>query len=60
MNVVIDSNIPPASGLSNTGAFVAASSLAVLLANGIREIKKSNLSEMTIESERAIGLNGGG
>jgi galactokinase len=60
MNVGVNGNIPPASGLSNSGAFVAASSLVVLLANGIKEIKNIDLAEMAIESERAIGFNGRG
>lgn len=60
MNVVVDGDIPPAGGLSSSGAFVVASSLAVLVANGVSEVEKIDLAKMAIESERAIGMNGGG
>lgn len=60
MNLIVDGSIPPAAGLSSSGAFVVASSLAVLVANAINNVNKIDLTEMAIASERAIGLNGGG
>lgn len=60
MNVVVDGNIPPAGGLSSSTTFVVASTLAVLVANGINKVRKIDLAKMAIVSERAIGLNGGG
>lgn len=60
MCVLVDGSIAPASGLSSSGAFVVASSLAVLVANGVERVGKLELAEMAVASERAIGLNGGG
>ena len=46
--------------LSSSGAFVVASALAVLVANGKKEIDKTELTKVAIVSERFIGLNSGG
>ncbi|KAK1759251.1 ribosomal protein S5 domain 2-type protein [Echria macrotheca] len=60
MNVVMDGNVPPGGGLSSSAAFVTASALAVLVANGETEVDKVKLTELAIVSEREVGVNSGG
>ena len=60
MNVVMDGNVPPGGGLSSSAAFTTASALAVLVANGEKEVDKVKLTELAIVSEREVGVNSGG
>jgi galactokinase len=60
MNILVDGNVPSGSGLSSSAAFVCASVLATLVANGESSISKSELVEAAIVSERAVGVNSGG
>jgi galactokinase len=60
MDVLVHGNVPTGSGLSSSTAFVCASALAVMAANGVEKIDKKELCERTIASERAVGTIGGG
>ncbi|KAL7629226.1 galactokinase [Parahypoxylon ruwenzoriense] len=60
MQVLMDGSVPVGGGLSSSAAFVSASALAVMVANGEREVDKKALTEVAIVSERAVGVNSGG
>ena len=60
MEILVDGNVPAGGGLSSSAAFVCASALAVLRANGRQLVKKKELVELAIVSERAVGVNSGG
>ncbi|KAL8776332.1 MAG: hypothetical protein Q9213_008310 [Squamulea squamosa] len=60
MEILVDGNVPAGGGLSSSAAFVCASALAVLRANGRQPVKKKELVELAIVSERAVGVNSGG
>ncbi|KAL8799537.1 MAG: hypothetical protein Q9182_005812 [Xanthomendoza sp. 2 TL-2023] len=60
MKILVDGNVPAGGGLSSSAAFVCASALAVLRANGKEDVKKKELVELAIVSERAVGVNSGG
>ncbi|MCJ1238857.1 galactokinase [Varicellaria rhodocarpa] len=60
MQVLVDGTVPAGGGLSSSAAFVCASALAVLRANGETEIIKKELVELAITSERSVGVNSGG
>lgn len=60
MKVLIDGTVPAGGGLSSSAAFVCASALAVLRANGEAEVSKKDLVELAIVSERSVGVNSGG
>ena len=60
MQVLVDGNVPAGGGLSSSAAFVCASALATLRANGLMEISKRELVEVAIVSERSVGVNSGG
>ena len=60
MKVLVGGNVPECSGLSSSAAFVCASALAVLRANGESQVIKKDLVELAIASERAVGVNSGG
>jgi galactokinase len=60
MDVLVDGNVPAGGGLSSSAAFVCASSLAVLNANGMHSVDKKTLIETAMVSERAVGVNSGG
>ncbi len=60
MKVLMDGAVPSGGGLSSSAAFVSASALAVMFANGEKEIDKTELTELSIVSERAVGVNSGG
>ncbi|KAL8670489.1 MAG: hypothetical protein Q9168_004971 [Polycauliona sp. 1 TL-2023] len=60
MQILVDGNVPAGGGLSSSAAFVCASALAVLRANGREVVKKKELVELAIVSERAVGVNSGG
>lgn len=60
MNILMDGSVPPGGGLSSSAAFVSASALAVMIANGEKEVDKLALTELAIVSERDVGVNSGG
>ena len=60
MDVLMDGSVPPGAGVSSSAAFVCASALAVLRANGRDKVVKRDLTELAIVSERAVGVNSGG
>lgn len=60
MDVLADGTVPSGGGLSSSAAFVCASALAVMKANGVNEVDKKELVEIAIVSERAVGVNSGG
>ncbi|UNI19248.1 Galactokinase [Purpureocillium takamizusanense] len=60
MDVVMDGNVPVGGGLSSSAAFVSATALAVMVANGEKTVDKTELTELAIVSERAVGVNAGG
>jgi galactokinase len=60
MDVLIDGSVPAGGGLSSSAAFVCASALAVMRANGESIVDKTELTELAIVSERAVGVNSGG
>jgi galactokinase len=60
LEVLMDGTVPAGGGLSSSAAFVSASALAVLYANGYTSVDKTELTELAIVSERAVGVNSGG
>ncbi|RLV93059.1 Galactokinase [Spathaspora sp. JA1] len=60
MNIIFDGTVPTGGGLSSSAAFCVASTLAVLYANGIKEVSKSDLTKITVVSEHYVGVNTGG
>jgi galactokinase len=60
MRILMDGTVPAGGGLSSSAAFVSASALAVMVANGEKSVDKTELTELAIESERAVGVNSGG
>jgi galactokinase len=60
MEILLDGTVPAGGGLSSSAAFVSASALAVMYANGEKEVDKTQLTELAIVSERAVGVNSGG
>lgn len=60
MNIVMDGTVPVGGGLSSSAAFVSASALAVMVANGEEAVDKTELTELAIVSERSVGVNSGG
>ena len=60
MKVLMDGTVPVGGGHSSSAAFVSASALAVLYANGETSVDKTELTELAIVSERAVGVNSGG
>ncbi|KUJ07480.1 Galactokinase [Mollisia scopiformis] len=60
MEILMDGTVPAGGGLSSSAAFVSASALAVMYANGEHSVDKTALTELAIVSERAVGVNSGG
>ncbi|KAI9675550.1 MAG: galactokinase [Bathelium mastoideum] len=60
MDVLVDGTVPSGGGLSSSAAFVCTSALAVMKANGEEVVDKTELTELAIVSERAVGVNSGG
>ena len=60
MDVLVDGTVPSGGGLSSSAAFVCASALAVLRANGEDAVDKTELVELAVVSERAVGVHSGG
>ncbi|KAK1069562.1 galactokinase [Friedmanniomyces endolithicus] len=60
MDIQADGSVPSGGGLSSSAAFVRASALAAMKANGVDKVDKKELVEVAITSERAVGVNSGG
>jgi len=60
MDILVDGSVPTGGGLSSSAAFVCASALAVLVANGETEVNKKELVNLAVVSERFVGVNSGG
>jgi len=60
MQVLMDGTVPAGGGLSSSAAFTSTSALSVLVANGEQSVDKTELTELAIVSERAVGVNSGG
>lgn len=60
MELFMDGTVPAGGGLSSSAAFVSASALAVMYANGVEKVDKTELTELAIVSERSVGVNSGG
>lgn len=60
MDILADGNVPAGGGLSSSAAFVCASALATMHANGEKKVGKKDLVEVAIVSERSVGVNSGG
>ena len=60
MEVLVDGTVPAGGGLSSSAAFVCASALATMRANGSNTVLKKELVELAIVSERSVGVNSGG
>lgn len=59
LEVHLDGNVPPGGGISSSAAFVCASALAVIKANG-HDVSKEDLLDLAVVSERAVGVYSGG
>ncbi|ODQ83092.1 hypothetical protein BABINDRAFT_170134 [Babjeviella inositovora NRRL Y-12698] len=60
MKILTTGSVPAGSGLSSSAAFVCASALATLHANGMKHITKADMTKITIVSEHHMGVNTGG
>lgn len=60
MRILMDGTVPAGGGLSSSAAFTSTSALAVMVANGDKAVDKTELTELAIVSERAVGVNSGG
>lgn len=60
MQILADGTVPSGAGLSSSAAFVCASALAVMKANGVVAVDKKELVELAIVSERSVGVHSGG
>lgn len=60
MEIMVSGTVPVGGGLSSSAAVVTTSALAVLKANGVDAVDKTELTELAIVSERAVGVNSGG
>lgn len=60
MDILVDGTVPSGAGLSSSAAFVCASALASLYANGEENVDKKELVNLAVVSERYVGVNSGG
>ena len=60
MEIMVGGNVPVGGGLSSSAAVVTTAALAVMKANGVDTVDKTELTELAIVSERAVGVNSGG
>jgi galactokinase len=60
LDIMCEGTVPAGGGLSSSAAFICASALAILKANGEEKVDKTELVELAIVSERAVGVNAGG
>lgn len=59
LQLCVDGNVPPASGLSSSSALVSAACLALLYAQNV-PLSKTEIASLCAKSERYIGTEGGG
>lgn len=59
-SILFDGNVPTGGGLSSSAAFCIATTLAVLRVNGVTDITKADLTEITVVCEHYVGLSNGG
>ena len=60
LRLYFDGTVPTGGGLSSSAAICVASTLAVLAANGIKSVSKSELTRITAVSEHFVGVHNGG
>ena len=61
LKIMIDSHVPPASGLSSSSAFTVCAAVTTMHANGLTgKISQQRLSDITIQAERMAGTACGG
>ncbi|RPA85416.1 Galactokinase [Ascobolus immersus RN42] len=60
LDIMVDGTVPAGGGLSSSAAFVCASTLAAIYANGLHQVDKIELTDLAIVSERFAGVNAGG
>jgi len=60
MQILMDGSVPAGGGLSSSAAVTTTSALSVMVANGEKTVDKTELTELAIVSERAVGVNSGG
>ena len=61
MNIMIDSRVPPASGLSSSSAFTVCAAITTMHANGLADkIDLQRLADISIHAERMAGTACGG
>lgn len=60
LHITFDGNVSTGGGLSSSAAFCVASTMAILRANGIKEMTKADLTRITVVSEHYVGVNTGG
>ncbi|WRT67327.1 uncharacterized protein IL334_004297 [Kwoniella shivajii] len=61
MDIMIDGNVPPGSGLSSSAAMVVASVLTFIISNNLEKGKtKEDVINLSIASEHRMGLRTGG
>jgi N-acetylgalactosamine kinase len=58
-DALVESDLPPAAGLSSSSALVVANALALLAANG-RQMEPVELADLLADAERFVGTKGGG
>ncbi|KAK9722909.1 galactokinase [Basidiobolus ranarum] len=59
MNCLMDGSVPSGGGMSSSAAFVCTAAMATMKANK-RNLEKSEIVQIAIESERYVGVNSGG
>jgi galactokinase len=60
MKVLIDGTVPTGSGLSSSAAMVVSSLIASLLSSNTTSLSKRKIVELSMISERNVGVNSGG
>lgn len=60
LKLYFDGTVPTGGGLSSSAAICVASTLAVLRANGVKSVSKSDLTRITAVSEHYVGVHNGG
>ncbi|KAG5370324.1 Galactokinase [Yarrowia sp. C11] len=60
MKILVHGTVPDACGLSSSAAFVVCSTLVTLLAQGMNEVSRELLTQLSITCEQLIGVNTGG
>lgn len=61
MKIMVDSHVPPASGLSSSSAFTVCAAITTMHANGMTsKINQQRLCDISINAERMAGTACGG